>query len=89
VIINPYNELDNIEKQVILQKGVSEEEYEVLKGKTGGAILNGGMALMAYSNLQYLDDIQKDIIAESLLRYCELDTMAMVFIWEFFNSNMI
>lgn len=88
VIVNPYSELDNIEKQVILQKGISEEEYVVLKEKTGGAISNGGMALMAYSNLQYLDDIQKDIIAESLLRYCELDTMAMVFIWEFFNSQL-
>ena len=32
------------------------------------------------------DIIEKKGRAEALLRYCELDTMSMVFIWEYFHE---
>lgn len=51
-------------------------------------IKDGGAALIAYNYLQYselpLDQRQK--IKDALLRYCELDTMAMVMICEAWNE---
>ena len=52
-------------------------------------IANGGAALTAYSKLMFCKgaDMNK-ALREALLRYCELDTMAMVFIWEYFNDEI-
>ena len=51
---------------------------------------NGGDALTAYAKIQYLDmsSDEREIIKESLLKYCELDTLAMVMIYEFFASEV-
>tara|TARA_B100000795_G_scaffold219086_1_gene173313 strand:+ start:811 stop:2715 length:1905 start_codon:yes stop_codon:yes gene_type:complete len=51
---------------------------------------NGGAALTAYAKIQYLDMSleEREIIKESLLKYCELDTLAMVMIYEFFASEL-
>ena len=43
-------------------------------------------ALAAYTKLQFSDEVCTDALAQALLRYCELDTMSMVFIWEYFNE---
>ena len=45
---------------------------------------DGGAALTAYGKLQYTDMAQKEreAISDALLRYCELDTLAMVMIYE-------
>lgn len=51
------------------------------------AIANGGAALVAYSKIQFAEDEQKEALCKALLRYCELDTMSMVFIWEYFNEE--
>ena len=47
-------------------------------------ISDGGAALTAYSKLQFVDmsDEERDSIKRSLLKYCELDTLAMVMIYE-------
>lgn len=47
-------------------------------------INDGGAAMTAYAYLQFgdLDQKHKEIIRKSLLKYCELDTMAMVMIFE-------
>ena len=47
-------------------------------------INNGGAALTAYGKLQYTDmtDQERLNIKDALLRYCELDTLAMVMIFE-------
>ena len=49
---------------------------------------NGGAALTAYGFLQYTDMSQqeRDKITQALLRYCELDTLAMVMLWEHFGE---
>ena len=47
---------------------------------------NGGAALTAYSKIQFADLETTEALRKALLRYCELDTMAMVFIWEYFND---
>ena len=51
---------------------------------------NGGDALIAYAKIQYLEMsyTEREIIKKSLLKYCELDTLAMVMIYEFFASEL-
>jgi hypothetical protein len=45
---------------------------------------NGGAAMTAYLYLQYVEmgEIERKQITDALLRYCELDTLAMVMIYE-------
>jgi hypothetical protein len=45
---------------------------------------NGGAAMTAYSYLQYVDMTaeERELLVKGLLRYCELDTLAMVMIYE-------
>ncbi len=47
-------------------------------------IANGGAALTAYSMMQFshMSNQERQKITEALLRYCELDTFAMVMIYE-------
>ena len=49
-------------------------------------IANGGAALTAYARLQYTDmtDSERKELEKSLLKYCELDTLAMVMLYEHF-----
>jgi hypothetical protein len=51
-------------------------------------IANGGAALTAYGKLQYTDMEQAEIdeLTLALLKYCELDTLAMVMIYEHFKE---
>ena len=53
-------------------------------------IAEGGAAMMAYAYLQFSDvtPAQKELIKNALYRYCELDTMAMVMIWEFWGNEI-
>ena len=83
-VINPYKQLPPISQYL----GMSEEEAEEIGSSTNSTISNGGAALTAYSELQFSDDVQSDALAKALLRYCELDTMAMVFIWEYFYHEV-
>ena len=60
-------------------------------GAEGGddRINNGGLANANYARLQYdgLSATEKERLKNALLRYCELDTMAMVLIYEFFRIH--
>jgi hypothetical protein len=48
---------------------------------------NGGAALTAYNKLMFCEgESMNDALRQALLRYCELDTMSMVFIWEYFHD---
>ena len=49
---------------------------------------NGGAALSAYGLLQFSEGAKAEALQKALLTYCELDTMAMVFIWEYFNERI-
>ena len=80
---NPYKHLDEIASFL----EVSMDELEAFDtAHSGEVIANGGAALAAYTKLQFSDAAMTDALASALLRYCELDTMSMVFIWEFFNE---
>jgi hypothetical protein len=47
-------------------------------------LMNGGAALTAYGRLQFAEvsDYERDELHKGLLKYCELDTFAMVMIYE-------
>ncbi|MFV0218031.1 DUF2779 domain-containing protein [Empedobacter falsenii] len=51
---------------------------------------NGGAALTAYAKLQYVDmsDDERKEIEIALLKYCELDTLAMVMVYEHFKNDL-
>ena len=53
-------------------------------------ISDGGAAMTAYAKLQFSDvpTEQREILRNGLLKYCELDTLAMVMIWEFWNEQV-
>lgn len=54
-------------------------------------IADGGAALTAYAKLQYTDMDQKERgeITSALLKYCELDTLAMVMVYEHFKYDLV
>ena len=83
---NPYKHLDSIATFL----GVTDDELERFDSTykpEGESIANGGAALAAYTKLQFSTPAEAKALAEALLRYCELDTMSMVFIWEYFHEN--
>ena len=54
-----------------------ELDYHALEG-----IHNGGEAMTAFPKLASMPPEERAIVREQLLRYCELDTLAMVKIWQ-------
>ncbi len=50
-------------------------------------IADGGAAMTAYARMQFtrMGDVERSLAKKALLRYCELDTLAMVMIWEYWN----
>ena len=79
---NPYKSLDPVFEEFSLEL---DDELKS-KGINIDSISDGGAAMMAYSFLQFSDigPQEKKSIEQALLKYCELDTMAMVMIMEAF-----
>lgn len=72
---DPYNELPKPFEEW-------DEKFEVLSEIE--ELKDGGAALTAYSKIQYtnMSEIERETIKSALLKYCELDTLAMVMIYE-------
>jgi len=91
-VLNPYKLLDEIssffppEAQEAVRRAEASTDEE--EGETDAQINNGGAALWAYGLLQFCreEPARRDAIVQALYRYCELDTLAMVFVWEYFNE---
>ena len=49
-----------------------------------GELRDGGAAMTAYARMQFteMSDTERDVLRIALLKYCELDTLAMVMIFE-------
>lgn len=73
---NPY------EKLIISDFFEDAEICENTKNTDG--IKDGGAAMMAYAKMQFEDmgNEEREALKKNLLRYCELDTLAMVMIYE-------
>jgi hypothetical protein len=77
---NPYNSLPPV---------FEKWDYEQLElVMSDGEIQNGGAALTAYAMMQFthMSDEERLKVSQALLRYCELDTFAMVLIWEHWKN---
>lgn len=55
----------------------------------GDRLADGGAAMTAYAMMQFtqMSQGERERIIQGLLKYCELDTMAMVFLWEGWSNN--
>lgn len=82
VVINPYKLLPP------LFEGATDEQLE--EYITDPMLAEGGAAMMAYAKMQFseMSEEERKSVVEGLLRYCELDTFAMVLIWEFWNNKV-
>lgn len=76
-VIDPYKSLPR------MFEGVSDEDFDSLMADSD-EIREGGAALTAYAKLQFqeMTDYERTEIEKALLKYCELDTLAMVMIYE-------
>ena len=74
-IIDPYKLLPNID---LTNDRPSNSSNEAI------VLQDGGTAMTAYARLQFedLSETNRQRISQALLRYCELDTFAMVMIYE-------
>lgn len=80
-VISPYKTLPP------LFENWTEEQLDATMSELEG-VDNGGAALTAYGKLQYTEMTEEERIElrNALLKYCELDTLAMVMIYEHFKE---
>ncbi len=79
---NPYKTLPPIFDEKAIEEIETDENLHKLD--------NGGAAMIAYAYLQFSDMsyAERELYRQALLRYCELDTMAMVMIWEYWKNEI-
>ncbi len=72
-----------------LEYDLTDEETQLLF--EGEEIAEGGAAMIAYNKMQFteMSQTERDKLAYSLLKYCELDTFAMVLLWEYWNNKCL
>lgn len=75
-IVNPYDRLPKLFDEI------DQEKLELMSQED--KIQHGGAASTAYARLQFIDisNEERDALCQGLLRYCELDTLAMVMLYE-------
>jgi len=76
LVVDPYKKLPK------LFHDVSDKNFNLLTQED--ELRNGGAALTAYGRMQFseMSDQERTELSRALLRYCELDTLAMVMIYE-------
>ena len=80
-----------VDPYLLLPKLFEEnEEEQVILLTQDNELKNGGAALMAYARMQFeaMSDYERDELTSALLKYCELDTLAMVMIYEAWKSEL-
>jgi hypothetical protein len=79
-VISPYKLLPSLHDNIPIDD-VDQFIY-------GDKLADGGAAMTAYAKMQFMEMTEREhkAVANGLLKYCELDTMAMVFIWEYWKS---
>lgn len=82
VVKNPYKLLSSISSYLGIYVDLDDIEIE-----DSESVANGAAALMAYAKMQFSEGEMLKALEQSLLTYCELDTLAMVFIWEYFYKE--
>ncbi|GAA4026460.1 hypothetical protein GCM10022386_07350 [Flavobacterium cheonhonense] len=81
IIENPYKKLPKL---------FAEWSPQQLDDLVSGMeeLADGGAALTAYGKMQYtnISEAEREELTKALLKYCELDTLAMVMLFEHFNE---
>lgn len=79
-VLDPYKKLPK------LFDDVTDENMEILSNED--ELANGGAAMTAYAKMQFeeISAVEKQALRKALLRYCELDTFAMVMLYEAWND---
>ncbi len=80
-IVDPYQQLPK------LFTDFSDEEMQLLLTQDD-ALANGGAAMCSYAKMQYtqMTEAEQNELADALLKYCELDTLAMVMIYQHWHQ---
>jgi hypothetical protein len=75
-VINPYKQLPYV------FEGIDSSIIDTFV--TADSISDGGAAMTAYAKIQFSDmsEVERTNTIKALLRYCELDTLAMVMLYE-------
>jgi len=75
-VINPYKQLPEA------FEGIDSSIIETFVNDS--KIADGGAAMTAYSKIQFseMSELERESVINALLKYCELDTLAMVMIYE-------
>lgn len=75
-VVDPYKKLPK------MFQDVSDHNLELLTAED--ELRNGGAALTAYARMQFseMSEYEQKELSQALLKYCELDTLAMVMIYE-------
>lgn len=83
-VTNPYSELPKIFEPEDLKR---IETFLI----EDDDVRNGGAAMMAYCMSQFtkMTELERERIRNALLRYCELDTLAMVMIVEYWKDHLV
>ena len=81
-IVDPYKLLPEIFADV----HVAEMDSLILEGN----IADGGAAMTAYARMQFtnMSDVERNLARKALLKYCELDTFAMVLIFQYWKQEI-
>jgi len=76
VVVDPYKKLPK------MFSDISDKDMHLLS--SDDELRDGGAALTAYARMQFekMGDYEREEIRKALLKYCELDTMAMVMLYE-------
>ena len=82
VVTSPYDLLPPVFDDI------DQEAIETLELDSDLHISEGGAATVAYGRLQFTDvsPLLRQAVHQSLLRYCELDTLAMIMVYEAFRQ---
>ncbi len=88
ILIDPYQRLKELTVQMLGEGGENQAELDALEVDIN--VAEGGAAAMAFARLQFedLSPETRAAIKSALLRYCELDTLAMVMIVEAWREWM-
>jgi hypothetical protein len=80
VVLDPYTLLPKMFQDMTEQENEMLSESDELK--------SGGAAMTAYARMQFeeMSKVDREEIEKALLKYCELDTLAMVMIYEGWKS---
>lgn len=81
-VIDPYKRLPKLFQDI--------EDYQLDLLTPDDQLVEGGAAHMAYARMQFeeMSDYEKQELEKALLKYCELDTLAMVMIYEAWRENL-